>query len=105
MYSFYLQAFVNPLQGIFNYFIYRRAFKVTATDIRPERNALPRVTVPPSLDDYRRSRIRPSGVSTNQTLRGITASKFSIDEKSSLIRTQNETPAPQFAYFSRLLGE
>ena len=95
---------MNPLQGIFNYFIYRRAFKVTATDIRPERNALPRVTVTPSLDDYR-SGIRPSGVSTNQTLRGITASKFSIDEKSSLIRTQNETPAPQFAYFSRLLGE
>ena len=96
---------MNPLQGLFNYFIYRRAFKVTATDIRPERNALPCVTVTPSLDDYRRSGIRPSGVSTNTTLRGITSSNFSIDEKSFLIRTQNKTPAPQFAYVSRLLGE
>ena len=95
---------MNPLQGLFNYFIYRRAFKVTATDIGPERNALPRVTATPSLDDYRRSGIRPTGVLKNQTLRGITASNC-IDEKSSLIRSQNETPAPQFAYFSRLLGE
>ena len=96
---------MNPLQGLFNYFIYRRAFKVTATDIRPEPNALPRVTVPPSLDDYRRIGIRPSVVSTNQTLRGITTSNVSIDEKSSLIRSQNETPAVGFAYVSRLLGE
>ena len=95
---------MNPLQGIFNYFIYRRAFKVTATDTRPERNALPRVTATPSLDHYR-SGIRPSRVLKNQTLQRITASSSSIDEESPLIRSENETSAPQYVYVSRLLGE
>ena len=89
---------MNPLQGIFNYFLYRRAFRVTATDTRPEPNSLPRVTVTPSLD------IRSSGTK-NRTLQRVTASTSSQDEESPLIRPQSESSGPRYVYISRLLGE
>jgi hypothetical protein len=88
---------VNPLQGIFNYFLYRRAFRVTATDTRPEPGALPRVKVTPSLDTYRNVSAR------NKTLQRITDSASSQNEDSPLLGTQS--PAPRYHYISRLLGE
>ncbi|XP_028403869.1 G-protein coupled receptor 143-like isoform X2 [Dendronephthya gigantea] len=100
----YVEAFVNPLQGVFNYFLYRRAFRVTATDTRPEPNALPRVPRTPSLESYRRKNI-PAQVSTNQTLQRISSSPSSHDEEAPLITPRNEAPAPRYVYISRLLGE
>ncbi len=94
---------MNPLQGIFNYFLYRRAFRVTATDTRPEPNSLPRVRLAPSLDPY--SNRTGKFFSRNQTLQRITASTSSHDEESPLIRPQNDGAGPHYTYISRLLGE
>lgn len=96
---------MNPLQGIFNYFLYRRAFRVTATDTRPEPNALPRVRVTPSLDNFSGSSKLPSKNSRNQTLQRITSSVSSHDEESPLIRPRNEASGPHYVYISKLLGE
>ena len=92
---------MNPLQGIFNYFLYRRAFRVTATDTRPEPSALPRVRVTPALlDSYNRGRM-----SRNQTLQKNTSSTSSQDEGSPLIKPRNEFSGRHSVYTSRLLGE
>ena len=86
---------MNPLQGIFNYFLYRRAFRVTATDTRPEPSALPRVRVTPALpDSYGSGRM-----SRNQTLQKITSST------SPPIKPPNEFSGRHSGYTSRLLGE
>ena len=96
---------MNPLQGIFNYFLYRRAFRVTATDTRPEPNSLPRVTVTPSLDKRSSGGKKLSKTFRNRTLQRVTASTSSQDEESPLIRPQNESSGPRYVYISRLLGE
>ena len=96
---------MNPLQGIFNYFLYRRAFRVTATDTRPDPNSLPRVTITPSLDKHSTGS-RHLKTSRNQSLQRISASMSSQDGETPLIRPQIESPAgPRYVYISRLLGE
>ncbi|XP_028403871.1 G-protein coupled receptor 143-like isoform X2 [Dendronephthya gigantea] len=97
----YIEAFLNPLQGIFNYFLYRRAFRVTATDTRPEPNALPRVKRVPS---ERLGKFTPRQVSKNRTLQRIMASTSSQDEEAPLIRPRSAEAPPQYVYNSRLLG-
>ena len=93
---------MNPLQGIFNYFLYRRAFRVTATDTRPEPNALPRVKQVPS--PARRKKYTPREISSeNRTLQRIMASTSSQDEEAPLIRPRCDAP-PRYVYNSRLLG-
>ena len=93
---------MNPLQGIFNYFLYRRAFRVTATDTRPEPNALLRVKRVPS--PARRKKYTPREIPKKRTMQTTFNSPAIQDEKTPLIRPGSEA-SPRYVYNSRLLGE
>lgn len=104
----FLEAFVNPLQGIFNYFVYRHSFKVSATDTKSARKSLPRVSKKllqrqyGSRQHYSQKVLPTKGKQTVQRSEG---SPTTADEETQLLGSSRSTDTSSYSYVSRLLGE
>ena len=82
---------------MFNFFVYRKSFKVTATNTRLVGNNLPRVPRNFAYDNYVNTIAR-----TRETVEALTDST-SADKETALLGSARSTNS--YTYVCRLLGE